>query len=50
VAAGGWLGLSGISPGQLSIVTAALAPLVPLEVSHADDWAAVVTAWPPANS
>jgi ribosomal protein L11 methyltransferase len=39
---GGWVGLSGLSPAQLSVVAAAYRPLTVTETKRDDDWAAMV--------
>ena len=46
VAPGGWLGLSGISPAQVSRVAAAYLDLEPEVVTRRDDWAALVLTRP----
>ena len=38
----GWVGLSGLSPAQLSVVAAAYRPLTVTETKRDDDWAAMV--------
>jgi ribosomal protein L11 methyltransferase len=42
VAPGGWLGLSGLSPAQLSVVTAAYRPLPVAAAVEDGEWAALV--------
>jgi ribosomal protein L11 methyltransferase len=43
---GGWMGVSGISPAQCSLVRAVLAPLQVVEQRTCDEWSAVVLARP----
>jgi ribosomal protein L11 methyltransferase len=43
---GGWLGLSGLSPSQVSIVQAAYRPLEVVAETRADDWVALVLRHP----
>lgn len=43
VAPGGWVGLSGLSPAQLSVTAAAYRPLVVEATLTDDDWAAIIT-------
>jgi ribosomal protein L11 methyltransferase len=49
VAPGGWLGVSGFSPPQCSLVAGFLAPLVEIERRTAGEWSAVVLAHPVAT-
>jgi ribosomal protein L11 methyltransferase len=44
VAPGGWLGLSGLSPAQLSTVGAAFPAARVLKTPHLDDWSALILA------
>lgn len=44
VGPGGWLGLSGISPAQVSLVAAAFTRLTMAELVTDDDWAALILA------
>jgi ribosomal protein L11 methylase PrmA len=44
VAPGGWLGVSGISPSQCSLVAGFLGPLVELERRTSGEWSAVILA------
>jgi ribosomal protein L11 methyltransferase len=46
LAPGGWLGLSGISPAQVSRLSAAFPSLTVVETPQLDDWAAVVISAP----
>jgi SAM-dependent methyltransferase len=46
----GWLGLSGLSPAQVSRVAAAYSDLVVVSVPTDDDWAAVVASRPDRTS
>lgn len=39
---GGWLGLSGLSPSQISVVQAAYRPLAVVEECRDDDWVALI--------
>ena len=42
LAPSGWIGLSGLSPAQVSTVAAAYRPLVVSEERSDEDWAAIV--------
>jgi hypothetical protein len=42
LAPGGWLGVSGISPSQCSLVAGFLRPLTEVERRTSGEWAAVV--------
>ena len=42
LAPGGWLGMSGLSPAQVSVVAAAYDRLTVRSLPQSDDWAAVV--------
>jgi ribosomal protein L11 methyltransferase len=44
LAPGGWIGLSGISAAQVSVVAAAYRPLEVVETTRLDDWVAVTLA------
>jgi ribosomal protein L11 methylase PrmA len=46
VAPGGWLGVSGFSPSQCSLVAGFLLPLVEIERRTAAEWSAVVLVHP----
>lgn len=50
LAPGGWLGLSGLSPAQLSLVERAYRPLVSVAHPTLDEWAATVLTSPPETT